>query len=43
MAKKKKRELSGSEKRSMRIQQIVFVILGIMIILSLVISLIVNI
>jgi hypothetical protein len=41
MAKKKK--LSGYEKRNLRLQQIIFIAIGVIIILSMVISLIVNI
>ena len=42
MAKKKKRELTRYEKRRMRIQQIIVVAIGIIIILSMVISLMIN-
>jgi predicted nucleic acid-binding Zn ribbon protein len=42
MAKKKKREISKRDKRRMRIQQIIFIAIGIVIILSMVISMIVN-
>jgi predicted nucleic acid-binding Zn ribbon protein len=41
--KKKKKELSGYEKRRLRTQQIVFIGIGIIIILSMVISLVANI
>ena len=41
--KKKKKELSGYEKRRLRTQQIVFIAIGIIIILSMVISLVANI
>jgi hypothetical protein len=40
MAKKSK--LSASQQRSMRIQQIIFVILGVLVILSMVLSLVIN-
>jgi predicted nucleic acid-binding Zn ribbon protein len=39
----KKRKLSAYERRQLRWQQIVFIIVGIIIILSMVISLIINI
>ena len=42
MAKKKKREISKRDKRRLRIQQIIFIAIGIIIILSMVISMIVN-
>ncbi|MFU8771648.1 MAG: DUF2116 family Zn-ribbon domain-containing protein [Anaerolineales bacterium] len=38
MAKRKKREFTANEKRRMRTQQIIFIIFGVLIILSLVIS-----
>jgi predicted nucleic acid-binding Zn ribbon protein len=40
MAKKKKRELSRSERRRLRTQQIIFITIGLILILSMVISLI---
>jgi hypothetical protein len=40
---KKKKELSGREKRHLRIQQVFFIALGVIIILSMVIGLIINI
>ena len=43
MAKKKKREISKRDKRRMRIQQIIFIAIGLIIILSMVISMIINI
>lgn len=42
MAKKKKREISNYDKRRLRTQQIIFVVIGIIIILSMVISLVSN-
>ncbi len=42
MAKKKKREISKRDKRRLRIQQIIFIAIGIIIILSMVISMIIN-
>ncbi|HLE14813.1 MAG TPA: hypothetical protein VI776_08700 [Anaerolineales bacterium] len=43
MAKKKKRDITGYEKRRLRTQQIIFIAIGVIIILSMVISLMVNI
>ncbi|HZD57467.1 MAG: hypothetical protein P8X95_14370 [Anaerolineales bacterium] len=40
MAKKKKYQLSGREKRRLRIQQAIFIAIGVIIILSMVISLV---
>jgi len=42
MAKKKKREISKRDKRRLRIQQIIFIAIGIIIILSMVISMVIN-
>lgn len=41
--KKKKNEMSGRDKRRLRIQQIIFIAIGVLIILSMVISLFTNI
>ena len=41
--KKKKKEISGHEKRSLRTQQLIFIGFGIIIILSMLISLVGNI
>ena len=38
MAKKKKHEISKRDKRRLRIQQIIFIIIGLIIILSMLIS-----
>jgi hypothetical protein len=43
MAKKKKREISKRDRRRLRIQQIIFIIIGLIIILSMVISMLINI
>jgi predicted nucleic acid-binding Zn ribbon protein len=43
MAKKKKRDISKREKRRLRTQQIIFIAIGLMIILSMVISMLINI
>jgi len=43
MAKKKKREISKRDKRRLRTQQIIFIVIGLIIILSMVISMIINI
>ena len=43
MAKKKKREISKREKRRLRTQQIIFIGIGLIIILSMVISMLINI
>lgn len=43
MAKKKKREITKRDKRRLRTQQIIFIAIGIIIILSMVISMIINI
>lgn len=40
MAKQKKREISNYEKRRLRTQQIIFIAIGVIIILSMVISLV---
>ena len=42
MAKKKKKELSGADKRRLRLQQIIFIAIGVFVILSMVISLFIN-
>ena len=42
MAKKKKKELSSYEKRRLRLQQIIFIAIGVFVILSMVISLFIN-
>ncbi|HJW89184.1 MAG TPA: hypothetical protein VJ436_00940 [Anaerolineales bacterium] len=42
MAKKKKNEMSGYEKRRLRLQQIIFITIGVFVILSMVISLFIN-
>ncbi len=41
--KKKKKELSGYEKRRLRTQQLIFIGVGVLIILSMLISLVANI
>lgn len=43
MAKKKKREISKRDRRRLRIQQIIFITIGLIIILSMVISMLINI
>ncbi len=43
MAKKKKREISKREKRRLRTQQIIFIGIGLVIIITMIISLIINI
>ena len=43
MAKKKKREISKREKRRLRTQQIIFIGIGLIIIITMIISLIINI
>ena len=43
MAKKKKRDISKRDKRRLRVQQIIFIAIGLIIILSMVISLLINI
>ena len=40
MAKKKKKELSRAEKRSLRTQQIILIAIGLIVILSMIISLV---
>jgi hypothetical protein len=42
MAKKKNRELSNYERRRLRIQQVIFIAIGVLVILSMVISLFIN-
>lgn len=42
MAKPKKKQLSRSEQRSLRAQQIIMGIIGVLIILSMIISLVAN-
>jgi len=43
MAKKKKREISKRDKRRLRTQQIIFIGIGLVIIITMIISLIINI
>ena len=43
MPKKKKREISKRDKRRLRTQQIIFISIGLIIILSMVISMLINI
>ncbi len=43
MPKKKKREISKRDKRHLRTQQIIFIAIGLIIILSMVISMLINI
>jgi predicted nucleic acid-binding Zn ribbon protein len=43
MAKKKKREISKRDKRRLRTQQIIFIGIGLIIIITMIISLIINI
>jgi predicted nucleic acid-binding Zn ribbon protein len=42
MAKKKSKELSNYERRRLRTQQIIFIAIGVLVILSMVISLFIN-
>jgi len=42
MAKKKKKELSGFEKRRLRSQQIVLIAIGLIVIISMIMSLVSN-